>query len=460
MLERVNTDTMPEGGDKINLVQTGSSASKTLVGDIVIEKTFSHEQALMSRIDDTEKEEKNITRIIDKRMMPLFCIFYFVDFLDRANIGNASLAGIQVDLNLTPKQLSMAISAFYITYIIFEVPSNIILKRTNAVMWLSFIMFVWGFVTLIMAFAKNFQSLLICRLFLGAAESGYIPGILYLMSKVYKPRQFTLRVAVMLCMSSISGVVSGPIAYGTSFLEGQKGLHGWQYLFILEGVPTICLSVISYFYLFDDVQHVPWLTDEQKALHKSYTQTESTNAQVNVKTVIKACADWKTILFAIVYMLNAINFTSYQVFTPIIIDGFGFPVLTSQLLSAPPSAVQAFAILLGGYLTDRYNNKRGIVMASGFAIGAFGFLLLKVLEDRWAKYGALFIIPFGVGLQSSATVGWSAVNFPNLEIRAVAVAVVVMVGCTGGVIASYIYPLSDGPYYRKLDRSCEKIYMF
>jgi hypothetical protein len=89
MLERVNTDTMLEGGDKINLVQTGSSASKTLVGDIVIEKTFSHEQALMSRIDDAEKEEKNITRIIDKRMMPLFCIFYFVDFLDRANIGNA-----------------------------------------------------------------------------------------------------------------------------------------------------------------------------------------------------------------------------------------------------------------------------------------------------------------------------------------------------------------------------------
>ncbi|KAG0745899.1 hypothetical protein G6F57_004299 [Rhizopus arrhizus] len=370
-----------------------------------------------------------------------------MDYLDRANIGNATLAGIQDDLHLTPKQLSMAISGFYITYILFEVPSNVVLKRVNAVKWLSLIMLIWGIMTLAMAFAKDFASLFALRLLLGAAESGYIPGILYLMSKAYKPRQLTTRVAMLLCMSSLSGVVSGPIAYATSFLDGNLGLNGWQYLFILEGAPTICLSVLSYFCLFDDIKNVSWLTSEQKEIHKLYMQTEENNAHVNTKTIVKACLNWKTALFSTTYALSAIIFTSYQVFTPIIIDGFGFPVLTSQLLSAPPNVLQLMSILLGGYLSDHYKNKRGLVITIGFSIAALGFLLLGLLENRWAKYGSLFIIPLGIGLQNAANVSWSSINFPILEIRAVAVATVVMIGNTGGVIASYLYPLNDGPHY-------------
>lgn len=219
-----------------------------------------------------------------------------------------------------------------------------------------------------------------------AAESGYIPGILYLMSKVYRPREFGLRIALLLCMSSISGIVSGPIAYGTSFLEGQRGLHGWQYLFILEGVPTICLSVISYFYLFDDVKNVPWLTDTQKALHKYYTNSPTEEASITIKSFIKACFNWKTCLFSIVYFLNATNLVSYQVFTPTMIDGFGFPVLTSQLLSAPPNVIQTIMIIIGGYTADKYNNKRGYLMVTGFSVAAIGYMLLVVLENRWGMY--------------------------------------------------------------------------
>lgn len=234
---------------------------------------------------------------------------------------------------------------------------------------------------LINAFELTFQF--------SAAESGYIPGILYMMSKVYRPREFGLRIAFLLCMSSISGIVSGPIAYGTSFLEGQKGLHGWQYLFILEGVPTICLSVISYFYLFDDIHHVPWLTNAQKALHRHYTRSPKEEAAVTIKSFLKSCFDWKTILFSLVFFLNATNVVSYQIFTPTIIDGFGFPVLTSQLLSAPPNVIQTIMIVLGGYLADKYNNKRGILMVTGFFTAAMGFLMLFVLESRWGK--SLFI---------------------------------------------------------------------
>ncbi|KAI8977614.1 major facilitator superfamily domain-containing protein [Mycotypha africana] len=399
--------------------------------------------------EQREAEGKQITRIIDIRLMPLFCVFYFMDHLDRANIGNVSLAGIQTDLNLTAKQLSAAISAFYITYIIFEVPSNIILKRTSAVMWLSVIMLIWGVMTLAMAFVRDFQSLFACRLLLGAAESGYIPGILYLMSKFYRPREFGLRIALFLCMSSVSGLVSGPIAYGTAYLEGQKGLHGWQYLFILEGVPTIVLSVVSYFFLFDDVSQVSWLTAHQKAVHKALTHATEVEAPITVHSFLRAVSDWKCGLFSSVYFLSAVNTVSFQVFTPTIIDGFGFSVLTSQLLSAPPHFMQLVAVITGGYIADRYANKRGVLIMAGFGTGALGYLLLIVLKDIWARYVALFIISGGMGLQMAANVGWAPINFPELEIRAIAVAFVVMMGSTGGIVASYLYPGTDKPQFCK-----------
>ncbi|KAK4521500.1 glycine hydroxymethyltransferase shm1 [Mucor velutinosus] len=467
MLDRNDTQHYEQDlGSNVDLIMTGST-SRTLVGDTARSSSRSNsddfeqkkreydsqdnmkssDQELIGHIVDRTTEEKKITRIIDCRMMPLFCIFYFVDFLDRANIGNATLAGIQDDLHLSHSELSTAISAFYITYILFEVPSNIILKRTSAVMWLSLIMLLWGTMTLVMAFSKNFHSLLACRLLLGAAESGYIPGILYMMSRVYRPRDFGLRLALLLCMSSVSGIVSGPIAYGTSFLEGQRGLHGWQYLFILEGVPTICLSVVSYFYLFDDIKSVPWLTDTQKALHRECTNAPEEEVALSFKTFLKAILDWKTFLFATTYLLTVVNLTSYQIFAPTIIDGFGFPVLESQLLSAPPNVAQTISIVLGGYLADKYKNKRGALMVTGFSVGAIGYMLLIILQGRWARYAALFVIPAGLGLQAPANIGWSAINFPNLEIRVIAVAVVVMIGNSGGVIASYLYPVSDGPHY-------------
>lgn len=205
------------------------------------------------------------------------------------------------------------------------------------------------------------------------------------MSKLYRPREFGLRLAFLLCMSSLSGIVSGPIAYGTSFMEGHGGLHGWQFLFIIEGAPTVILSVISYYYLIDDTQNAPWLTETQKKLHKHYTNAPDTETPTTLRNFFQACCDWKTLLFSTVYFLNATTLVSYQVFTPTIINEFGFPVLTSQLLSAPPNVMQTIMTLLGGYLTDKYSNKRGRLMGFGFFLAAIGYLLLIVLEGRWGK---------------------------------------------------------------------------
>lgn len=154
---------------------------------------------------------------------------------------------------------------------------------------------------------------------------------------MYKPRELSSRIGILICMACIAGIVSGPIAYGTSFLEGRNKLHGWQYLFILEGVPTIVLSIVSYFSLFDTVDQVSWLTPEQKALqHKRMMDQEQgdgngSSSKIGWGTIYKAIADWKTWLFAVVYMTNAVNFYSFAIFSPMLIDGNVFRFCSSRI---------------------------------------------------------------------------------------------------------------------------------
>lgn len=161
-------------------------------------------------------------------------------------------------------------------------------------------------------------------LFYSAAESGYIPGILFLLSKVYTPHEFSIRVSLLLTMATLSGIVSGPLTYLVSLWDGVHGLHGWQYLFITEGVPTILLSIVSYFFLFDDLQTVSWLTNEQKELQKKRTGDQAKPNSDHTATITVVCVvliDWKTWAFGLIFFLNSIAITSFGVFSPMLISG-------------------------------------------------------------------------------------------------------------------------------------------
>ncbi|KAI8641695.1 major facilitator superfamily domain-containing protein [Parasitella parasitica] len=397
-----------------------------------------------------QQDEKKLIRKLDLRIMPLFCLFYFSDFLDRANIGNATLAGLRTDLGMTSNELSTAISAFFITFIIFEIPSNVVLKNTNAAMWLSLTMLIWGITTLAIAFVKNFAGLLIARLILGAAQSGYSPGLMFLLSKAYTPQEFSMRVSILITMATLSGILSGPLAYAMTFLDGRHGLHDWQYLFIFEGTPTIALSIVSYFVLFDDIQKVKWLSTKQKELQLNrmipHQSACAGHDSISLKTFKIVLFDWKTWAFSVVYLLNHINLTSITVFAPTLIDGFGFDHKTAQLLTAPPCVIGTIGILVGGYLAGRYNC-RSPLLAIGSLIIAIGYTCLLLLKDKWALYSTLFFIPSGMGMQAAAAVGWSAINYHDLNVRAVAVALVFMVGNVGSIIAAYLFRAQDAPRY-------------
>ncbi|ORY91942.1 major facilitator superfamily domain-containing protein [Syncephalastrum racemosum] len=363
-------------------------------------------------------QEKRIVHALDLRLLFVLCLFYFTDFLDRSSIGSAKVQGMPNDINLTPVQTSVAISAFYITYVTLDIPSNLLLKRSDARVWLSSCLLAWGIITLCTAFAKNFAGLLVLRLFLGMAQSGYIPGVVYLVSKHYKVEETGFRMAVINATAFAASIISGPIAYGCMLLEGPSSLHGWQYLFIVEGAFTIAIGLISYWWLFDDIQQVNWLTDEQKQWQKIRMRHGIDDTKSVAWSDIRAALlDWKTYSIAFVYLANAIIMTSLLVFSPTLVDGFGFSQLTSLLLPAAPNASAFFMALLGGYLIDRYGCRVPMVMA-GFFLSALSCLFLLVLKNAWSKsefsnfvrsnklscisgqYGCLFLCLAGIGLQS------------------------------------------------------------
>ncbi|CAO3634434.1 unnamed protein product [Mucor fragilis] len=234
-------------------------------------------------------------------------------------------------------------------------------------------------------------------------------------------------------MATLSGLLSGPLTYGMSYLDGKNGLHDWQYLFIVEGAPTIVLAIVSYFFLFDDLQNVKWLSAEQKVLQANRMmihQADTNHEAISVQTFKDVFTDWKTWAFAFVFLLNSINVTSITVFAPTLIDGFGFDPKTSQLLTAPPCAIATMGVLAGGYLAGRYNRRSPLLVIGSITI-AIGYTCLLVLTNRWA----------------AAAIGWSAINYHDLNVRAVAVASVLMVGNVGSIVAAYLFRSQDAPRY-------------
>ncbi|CDS09767.1 hypothetical protein LRAMOSA02444 [Lichtheimia ramosa] len=198
-----------------------------------------------------QKEKRRLMFKLDRRIVPYLALLYLCSFLDRVNIGNAKIAGIVDDLGMSESMFNWALSIFFIGYVIFEVPANLFLKLIGPRYWISLIMLVWGVIMAAMSACKNGPGLLAARFFLGLAEAGLFPGIAFYLSVWYPRRHQSVRISMVWASSTIAGAFGGMAAYGIMYMDGIQGLHGWQWIFILEALPTLCLTIVTFFYLPD-----------------------------------------------------------------------------------------------------------------------------------------------------------------------------------------------------------------
>src|SRR3978361_294771 len=245
--------------------------------------------------------ETSTIRAISWRLIPFLMLAYFFSYLDRVNLGFAALT-MNAELKFSPLVFSWGAGIFFIGYFIFEVPSNLALEKFGASRWIARIMVTWGIISALMAMVSGERSFYILRFLLGIAEAGFFPGIILYLTYWY-PAEYRARfIAAFAVAVPISTVIGAPISGLLLGLDGMMGLKGWQWLFIIEGIPSMLLGIVTWFYLTDRPEKADWLTAEQKAWLAAKLQAETATKQAaSHMSLGQALSSPKVITLSLVY---------------------------------------------------------------------------------------------------------------------------------------------------------------
>ncbi len=324
---------------------------------------------------------------------------YLFSFLDRVNIGNARLYGLEDDLGMHGSQYQTAVSLLFVTYILCELPSNLVIKKLRPSRWLAFITTSWGIVATLTGVVQSYGGFIACRLILGALEAGLFPGLAIYLTLFYTKRELALRVGYLFVSAAISGSVGGLLAYGIGHMDGVAGQRGWRWIMIIEGLPTFVLGIAVYWWLADDPETAYYLTDEERRLGLIRKERQigwsRTGDTLTKGDVYKGLQDWKIWAFAVGQFGVDTMLYGYSTFLPTIIKSLGdWSTAEVQALTIPCYALGAITYLTVAYFSDKYQQRAiPAVIAGVISIIGYGILIADVSSG--VHYFACFLIAFG-----------------------------------------------------------------
>ncbi|KAF3930871.1 hypothetical protein ABW19_dt0204367 [Dactylella cylindrospora] len=403
---------------------------------------------------DEERAEldRKLVRKLDWRLIPWLCVLYLASFLDRTNIGNAKIVGLQADLhNMTSGQYNAALSIFFVSYSVFEPISNILLKKLRPRIWFTIIMVVWGLCMTFMGFVTNWSGLMAARWWLGLWEAGLFPGVNYYLSCWYKRSEFGIRAAIFFSAAAVSGSFGGLLAAAINEMDGIGGLDGWAWIFILEGIATTLIGFASYFILVDFPDEAHFLTEEERLRVirrlRADNQASANHESFQFKYVKQGLSDWKTYLGMLMYMGVDGALYAFSLFLPTIINNLGYRSTEAQLLTVPVYAVACICTIVVGWLADRFN-KRGLFNMIGASVAVAGYAILLASKSYALSYAATFLAAMGVYPCIANTITWVSNNTEGVYKRGFVLGLVIGWGNLNGVVSSNIYQGRDSPWYR------------
>jgi len=364
-------------------------------------------------------------------------LLYIVAYLDRINVGFAALQ-MREQLGLTDAVYGLGAGIFFAGYFLFQVPSNLVLQRVGARRWISVLMVLWGVISASMLFVTSARTFYGLRFLLGAAEAGFFPGvILYL--KTWFPAQARARtVARFMTAAPLSGVVGGPLS-GALLSLRSSGLAGWQWMFLLEGIPAILLGVITASYLVDRPEDAEWLSQEERDwLIRTLNREEEMKA--SREGVLTATRLFQVGILALVYFgLNTVSY-GVSLWLPTLIRSVsGVSDLTIGILSAIPYVAAAIAMMLVGLHSDRSGERRWHTAVPAFA-GAFAMVAAAYSTSLTPSIIALSIAVLGVFSMMGPF--WSMpTSLLSGTAAAVGIAVINSIGNLGGFVGPYVIGL-------------------
>ncbi|KAK2486172.1 hypothetical protein H9L39_00099 [Fusarium oxysporum f. sp. albedinis] len=415
------------------------------------------QQHIEDAVQYDEAEARRILRKVDYRVVPLLTIMYLIAFIDKANIGNAKIAGMNDELGLTGRQYNIVLTVFFIPYALLEVPSNIILKLTRPSIWLPSIMLSWGIVLTLMGIVQNFTGLTIARVFLGIPEAGFFPGATYLLTTWYLRYEVQTRMIFFYAGASLSGAFSGLLANGIQRMEGVAGLRGWRWIFILEGIATVLVAVWLYFVLPDGPETAKFLTPEERRFLAWRMQAEmginsdqAHEGKLDFQTVKSGLNDWRIYVAVIIFLANSVGIYAFSFAVPTVILELGYTAATAQLLTIPIYVCAMILATTLAVLSDRYKKRFPFLMV-GLGVAAAGLISLLAIPRPGfpgLTYGFLFLAASGHYSFIVPSVCWLGNNLSPSSKRAVGMAVFMSLGNLGGIAGSNIFPEEEKPQYR------------
>ena len=303
--------------------------------------------------------EKRTMDKVSRRLVPFLMVCYFIAYLDRVNVGFAGPT-MRSDLGLSNAAFGGAAGIFFIAYFFFEVPSNMALDRFGARLWIARIMFTWGLISGAQAFVTGELSFNVVRLLLGIAEAGFFPGIIFFLT-LWFPSAYRARIIGLFMFAiPISTVIGSPISGLVLGLEGVAGLHGWQWMFLLEAAPALVIAFVTYAYLTDRPLEATWLDHDERRWLQDRLDTERVNRERLVKLSWRqAIIDPRVIALGFVYMGCNIPQYGLSFFLPQIVKGFGnLSNVEVGFVTALPYAVGAVSMILWGRHSDRTGERK------------------------------------------------------------------------------------------------------
>lgn len=378
---------------------------------------------------------------VARRLIPYMFSLYILSYLDRINV---SFAGLQMytDLKMTDEDFGFGLAIFFIGYFLFGAPGNIAMERLGARKWISSIMVVWGAITMALALVNSIHSFYALRFFLGAAEAGFFPGMILYLTYWFPEKQRGLAVAKFMAAIPAAGILGGLISSKILEMGGLMGLPGWKWLFLITGLPSIVMGIVTWFFLTDKPEHAKWLSSEEKAWLKAEVDKDRLKTAA-AKDSVKLFSRETTaslVLLSMLYFSLTLGMYGFQLWLPKIIKGFGG--LTdgqTALVTVIPALFQALGMIAIARSSEKTGERRLHVAISAI-IAAVGFILTSLITNPWLALVTLSITAFGIW----GTVGpfWSlgtAILPPR--VKAAGIGFVNSTGNLGGFVGPHIVGL-------------------
>ncbi|GES63963.1 major facilitator superfamily transporter [Aspergillus terreus] len=409
--------------------------------------TASESGGVQASISDP-KFTRKLIRKVDWVLIPWLALLYLLSFLDRTNIGNARLAGLEEDLGMSGLDYNVALAIFFPFYVAAEIPSNLMMKKSRPALWIPIIMVAWGICCTLMGTVTNYPGLLAARAALGIAEGGLFPGVTFYITMWYKRHECGLRMAIFFSAATAAGAFGGLLARGIVEMDGIGGKAGWSWIFIIEGLVTFGIAIAAFFVMNDYPDTAKFLTAEEKLVIQKRLEEDrgSLADEFRMQYFWDAVKDWKIWVHMLITIGIYTPLYSFSLFLPTIVKTLGYTNETAQLMTVPPYVVACVFCIGGGFMADR-QKRRGIYMICFNIVAIIGFVMLIASDNLAVKYAGTFFAAAGIYPNVPQGVAWNGNNIGGSVKRSVGIAMHVGFGNLGGAISGFIYQTRDSPNF-------------